>query len=472
MSNVNAMGRAAGRRAVVIGGSMAGLMAARVLSDHFDEVALVERDPLPDSYATRKGVPQGRQPHVLLQRGEQIIEQLFPGICASLIEGGAVRVDFGRDVRWFQFGGWKHSCESGMLTLFSSRPYLEGHVRRRVLALPAVRRYDAYDVTGFDVGASPDRVTGVSVRRRDNGAEETLAADLVVDAGGRGSQTPKWLEALGYERPVESVVGVDIKYTSRVFRREKALPDGYKALYIIGKPPESKRLGLMIPIEDDRWIAVITGMLGDHPPNDPEGYMTFARALPVSNIYEAIKDLEPLTDPVSHKFPASLRRRYERLRRLPEGLVVLGDALCSFNPVYGQGMTMAAVDALALDESLREQGKGSLHGLAKRYFTKAGKATDTPWMMTTGEDFRYPEVQGDRPLGLPAMEWYMSHVHQATASDPEVFRTFVRALHLVGSPLALFDPRIALRVLLASRQGPTSEDAPEDRAPAAAPPSY
>jgi 2-polyprenyl-6-methoxyphenol hydroxylase-like FAD-dependent oxidoreductase len=297
----------------------------------------------------------------------------------------------------------------------------------------------------------------VTIRRHGADAEAVIDADLVVDAGGRGSLTPRWLEALGYERPAESLVEVDIKYASRFFRRQGDLPGGHKALYIVGKPPGDKRLGILLPVEGDRWMALVAGVLGDHPPTDPAGYLAFARGLPVPDLHEAIKDLEPLGDIAGYKFPASRRRHYEQLRRLPEGLVVVGDALCSFNPIYGQGITTAALEALALDESLRERPKGDIHGLAKRYFARAGKATDLAWMMTTGEDFRYPEVKGDRPFYLPALEWYMNHVHRASAKDPEVFRAFVRAMHMVDSPFALFDPRIAARVLRAGRPAVKSE---------------
>ena len=453
--------RFGGRRAVILGGSLAGLFTARVLSEHFDEVTVVERDALPDgSVAPRKGVPQGRQLHGLLKRGEDVIEDLFPGIVAALEAAGAVPFDFGRDVAWYHFGGWKKRFPSGVLSIGVSRPLLEAEVRRRVFALPNVRRLDDREATGLATTPDRARITGAATRSRE-GAEETLDADLVVDASGRGSRLPRWLEGLGYGRPPETVVAVDVAYAGRVYRAPDPSPYPWKMLYVIGQAPESRRLGALLAIEGGRYICVLAGLAGDHPPSDPEAYLAFARTLPTSDVHRALSELEPLGDVETYKFPANVRRRYERMARFPEALAVVGDAMASFNPMYGQGMTTSALAALELGASLvaqrRRRGRGHVDGLGRAYHAAAAKAADAPWAMTTGEDLRFPEVTGDRPLHYPLMKWYLAQVHRACTVDTEVYGAFLRAMHMLDGPEKLLAPRAALRVLSSARRARASK---------------
>lgn len=445
--------RFGGRRAVVIGGSVAGLCAARVLSEHFDEVTVVERDALDDeSAAPRKGVPQGRHLHALLARGEQMLEGFFPGLVAGLEEDGATHVDFGSEVAWHHFGGWKVPVESGVRMLCASRPLIEGHVRRRLFALPGARKLDAHEVVGLRASPGGRRVTGVAVRPHGSSAEPTeLQADLVVEASGRGSKLPGWLEEIGCPRPEESTVKVRVGYASRIYRRPDPSPYAWKGLYVLGTPPESRRIGAIFPIEGGRWIAVLAGMLGEHAGSDPEAFLEFARGLPRDDVYRALRDAEPLTDIETYKFPAHLRRHYEKLERMPEGLAVSGDALASFNPIFGQGMTTACLDAAALGECLvahrRERGRGVIEGLGRRYHAAAAKAAQIPWMMSTSEDFRYSEVEGRRPIYQGAMERFTGMVHRATLDDREVHRRFLRVMHMLSGVEELLDPGVLLRVL-------------------------
>jgi 2-polyprenyl-6-methoxyphenol hydroxylase-like FAD-dependent oxidoreductase len=458
---LDAMERVGGR-AVVIGGSMAGLVTARVLADHFDEVTVVERDSLVDGPpAPRKGVPQGRHLHGLLQKGAEILEGLLPGLTASLAEAGAHVFDFGNECAWYHCGGWKKSHESGVRCIGASRPLIEAEVRRRVFALPGVNRRDDCEATGLAMAEGGARVSGVKVQRRDGAqdGEETLAADLTVDASGRGSRLPRWLEELGYPRPRETAVKVDVAYAGRVYRVPEGRPapasgrsaQPLKMLYVIG----GRRIGAVMAIEGGRYISVGAGLGGDHPPSDPEGLAAFLGSLPTGEIPRVLGELEPVSDVDVYKFPANLRRHYDELARFPEGLVVVGDALASFNPIYGQGMTTAAIGATVLDASLREQqrrgGAGRLDGLRRRYFRAACRAVDTPWSMTTGEDLQYPEVQGRRPLMYPVMRWYLDRVHRACTVDTEIFGIFLRAMHMVHGPEPLLAPRTALRVLRSAR---------------------
>jgi 2-polyprenyl-6-methoxyphenol hydroxylase-like FAD-dependent oxidoreductase len=471
--------RFGGERAVVIGGSLAGLFAARVLSDHFDEVTVVERDALGDAPEPRKGVPQGRQLHGLLRKGAEIIEELFPGAKASLEQAGAVVFDFGRDTAWYHMGGWKKSHESGMICVGASRPLLEAEVRRRVFALSNVRRRDACEVQNLVATEDRARIVGVAVKPRD-GADETLRADLVVDASGRGTRLPRWLTELGYESPRETAVKVDVAYVGRVFRvpEGRAAPDRsphpWKMLYVIADAPSS-RIGALMAIEGGQYISVLAGLGGDRPPTDPEGYLAFARSLPTGEVARVMAELEPVGDFESYKFPANLRRHYEKMARFPEGLVVVGDAVASFNPIYGQGMSVAAIDAKVLDASLVEQrkkyGKGKVDGLARRYIRAAAGAADVPWAMTTGEDFRYPEVEGRRPPFYPVMRWYLDRVHRACTVDTEVFGTFLRAMHMIHGPEKLLSPAMALRVLRSAKKADSAPAAVVESAAASSSPA-
>jgi 2-polyprenyl-6-methoxyphenol hydroxylase-like FAD-dependent oxidoreductase len=443
-----------GRHAIVVGGSMAGLLTARVLSDHFDQVTVVERDALLDtSVEPRKGVPQGRHLHILLAKGEVILNGLFAGLTAELEAQGAIPFDFGSDVAWHHFGGWKQKVRSGVTCLGVSRPMLEAQVRRRLFALPNVSRRDTHDVTGLLTNEQRTRVVGITVKRRDNdSSEETIEAELVADAAGRGSRLPTWLEALGFGRPQESTVSVRVGYATRLYRRPDPWPYPWQLLYVLGTAPESRRLGAIAPREDGRVAVVLAGILDDHAPSDPEGFREFARELPAPDLYRVLGELEPDSDIAVYKFPANLRRHYDRMKAFPDGLVVVGDALASFNPIYGQGMTTAGLGALALGECLTNQRRGEVGGLSRRYLAVAAKLTDAPWLMTTSEDFRHAEIEGRRPPLYGALKWYLGKVHRATKVDGEVHRSFLRAMHMLDGPEKLMTPGAAFRVLRAARR--------------------
>jgi 2-polyprenyl-6-methoxyphenol hydroxylase-like FAD-dependent oxidoreductase len=451
--------RRLGQNAVVLGGSIAGLCTARVLSDFFDRVTLVERDVLGDDAEPRKGVPQGRHAHGLLRGGQDILDGWFPGLTDALIRGGAPELEFGTDFQWFHGDAWKASVASGVMGVGMSRPFLEAEVRRRVLAIENVRRLDGHDVLGVTTDASRTRVTGATVRDRDGEKREvTLDAELVVDATGRGSQTPRWLDALGRERPPVSTVEIDVCYASRMYAQPPAGSFPWKGCYVLGKSPASRRMGLILPVEGGRWMTVVGGLLGDHPPDDEAGFLAFAKSLPNPAIWNAFNTATPLGDVVRFKFPSHLRRHYDRVRDLPDGLVVLGDAHCSFNPIYGQGMTAAALGVRELERNLAAcaSRRGGLHGLSARFQRDLARVIDGPWKMSTSEDLRYPEVKGERPFGHGIMQWYVDQVHRAASRDPQVTREFYRVMHLLAPMSTILRPGFVRRVLSAQALPPAA----------------
>jgi 2-polyprenyl-6-methoxyphenol hydroxylase-like FAD-dependent oxidoreductase len=447
--------------AVVIGGSMAGLLAARVLLDHFEQVTLIERDRLTRDAEPRKGVPQGRHVHGLLARGAIIMGEYFPDLFHTLAQDGAILVSL-EDLRWNQLGVWMTPVPSPVKALFQSRSFLEQHVRDQLAARDNVRIMDACEVA--QLCAHNDRITGVVLRYRTGEQhEEALSADLVVDTSGRGSRAPQWLNSLGYGNVQETSVTIDIGYATRIYRCPAHLPADWKGLFIYGRPPDDKRGGVIFPIQGGYWMVTLTGSLRDYPPDDEAGFLEFARSLTQPNLYEAMKDAEPVTPIAVYKYSANRWRHYERMERLPEGFIIMGDAACSFNPVYGQGMSVAAIEAQSLDRCLREQemsaGNNGLVGFTQRFQQAIARDIKTPWLLSTGEDLRYPGTEGKRSLSIRLLNRYMHRVIELTASDPRVTATLLRVRNLLKPLSTLFQPRIMLAVLrqelAAFRQQPT-----------------
>jgi len=437
------MDRQIGERAVVLGASMAGLLAAKVLSDSYGQVTVIDRDELPEASTHRRGVPHGRHIHGLLARGQQALEELFPGLTAELVAHGVPAGDMQADTRLFFSGHRLRQAPAGLVVLCASRPVLEGRVRARVRALPNVRLVDRCDVVGLATTPDRRRVTGARLlRRADGSAEEALGADLVVDATGRGARTPAWLEALGYPRPEREQVRVGLGYASRIYRLPPDALGGDLAV-LHAATPRHPRAGALQVLEGDRWMVTLAGILGDHPPTDPVGFLDFARSLRFPDIYQAVRDAEPLDDPVAFRFPASVRHRYEKLDRFPGGLLVMGDAVASFNPIYGQGMSVAALEALALRRHLE-------HGTAPRprnWFRELARVVDVPWDIAAGGDLVFPGVQGRRTAKVRLVNAYLARLHAAAAHDADLAGAFLRVAGLVAPPGSLLRPGVAARVL-------------------------
>lgn len=426
--------------AVVIGASVAGLLAARVLSDHFDRVTLIERDKLPNGAEYRSGVPQARHIHGLLASGFQVLESLFPGFEAELDAAGAPRVEWMRDTIQLIATGWTPPYDTRFYSRPCSRLLLESLIRRRVLALPKVEL-----IEGCSAGAlmgTQGRVTGVRLeaRRRGAGDTRTIDADLVVDASGRGSRAPEWLAALGYEAPSETHVNAHLGYATRLYRMTKH--PGWRALFMM-TTPALPRGGVFIEIENGLWMLTLAGTAGDLPPTDEAGLLAFARSIPAPPLHAALEHAEPLSPIYGYQRTANRLRHYEKLRRFPIGFVVLGDAVCAFNPIYGQGMTAAALGAVELERWLKS---GSSDG--RQFQKRLARRNADAWMMATYEDFRYPTEGAKPPFIARILNRYVDWLFEASPDVPEIPDRFLRVMHLVRRPVSLFDPRLILRRLL------------------------
>ncbi|MFY9766229.1 MAG: 2-polyprenyl-6-methoxyphenol hydroxylase-like oxidoreductase, partial [Mycobacterium sp.] len=432
----------------------------------FETVTVVERDVLPDDTADRQGVPQGRHVHVLLARGAQTFDELFPGFLDELVADGAPVWDDGELSKLhLSFGGHdilrsgKVSKEPKALAIhMPSRPFLECHVRRRLQAMSNVTILSGHEVV--DLAATPDRrrVTGVRVVSPNDGAERELTADVVIDAMGRGAHTPALLESLGYGRPVEDHIVMHTNYVSQLLR----IPAGTlkEMLVDIGPAPDRPAGMFLSGYENDTWMFTVFGMVGHEPPRDLADMLSFAQEYCPAHLIAAMRAAEPIGEVAHHHMPSSQWRRYDKMSRLPDGLLVCGDAICSFNPIYGQGMTVAALEAVALRACLR-RGDAVL---PRRYFRASAKPIGVAWQMVASLDLAFPAVAGRRSRWLRVATRLVDWALTASESDPVVAVRFFRVNSLIDDPIRLLHPAFVCRaavVNLRRRRGDGQPRHPE-----------
>ncbi|MGE2717307.1 FAD-dependent oxidoreductase [Mycolicibacterium litorale] len=439
-----------GEHAVVCGASVAGLLAARVLTDHYDRVTVVERDVLTDEPVARRGVPQGCQPHALLARCAQILDELFPGFLDELVAAGAHRWDDGDMSRFdVSFGGHVMKRDGrlpqpqNLIQHYSSRPLLEQHVRRRVLGLPRVTVLDGHHVTTLTTTGS--RVSGAKVCDS-AGATTTFDADLVVDASGRGSRAPVFLAELGYGKPEVDELLIRVAYASMPVR----MPAGAIRQNLVVRmfEPGRPRGFVLFRCEDDTYMVAAATLGPIRPPATPAELLDFGEGIAPAYALAAARAAEPLAGVSVHRYPSNRWRRYDKMTRLPDGFVVVGDAVCSFNPIYGQGMTVAAIEATILDECLREGDAN----LPRRFFRAAAKPVRVAWQTAVGSDLALPEVQGRPSLSMRLTNTYTERVLRAAEVDPLVVQDFLRVVGMVAPPGRLLHPAFMMRVALAGRR--------------------
>jgi len=410
---------------------------------------LIERDVYTETTEVRRGIPQANHGHGLLLRGRQVLEDLFPGLQDEMIAAGVPLVDMANEIAWYTRAGWGLRFPSEMKVLAFTRPVLDLHIRRRLSSDARVKIVDNTDVLRL----IPDkkRVAGVLICPRHSESDRRVAAelraDLVVDTTGRASRAPRWLSDLGYVIPEETVVDAHLGYASRLYRIPDDFQRDWKCAYVQSAPPQRNRGAILFEVEGNRWLVTLTGGGRDYPPSDEAGFLEFARSLPVSTIYDAMCAAEPITPIKTHRGTENRLRHFDRAQELPENFLLLGDAVCAFNPVYGQGMTIAALGALTLRNTLRE-GAG-VRGLSRRFQKRLGKVNKAPWLLATGEDYRYPGTEGHGSgLMTKFMHHYMNHVVELATESVAVRHVLLRAFSMLVPPTALFHPRISLRVIV------------------------
>lgn len=437
------MGTYVGDRAVVLGASVSGLLAAHLLAEVYRDVTVVDRDVLSGGDSgPRRTVPQGRHIHGLLARGQQVLEELFPGITKELGELGVPVVDFGTGLRWYFKGRPIEKAETGLICISAERPLLEERIRERVRALSNVTLVERTDILGLTASPGNSRVTGVRVQPADGGEERVLDADLVVDASGRGSRAARWLQEFGYPQVPQDRVQIDLTYTTVDLKSPLPVdPIGDGAGLVCVASPADPR-GATLARLRDRYSLSLYGLMGIRPPTDRKGFLAYARSLPVPEIHEAVERAEMITEPVSMHFPANVRYRYERMSRLPDGLLVMGDAACVFNPIYAQGMTVAAIESLVLRKHL---GNGR-PPQPREFFRDLSAVIDAPWDMAVGGDLGFPGIEGRRTLKVRMGNFYIPRLQSAAVKDGALSDAFLRAAGLVDPPEALMRPAVISRV--------------------------
>lgn len=448
---------------VVIGAGMGGLAIAHALQRHAGRVTIIERDSLPSQPSARAGTPQGRHLHILQPGGLVALERLLPGYADELLARGATAIAAPGGILWHSAAGWvTPQPRSRSRLLSASRDLIEWVTRDLVLDRTPLDLRTGVEVAGLAV--EDRRVVGVDIRDRGAARGEPtsrLAADLVIDASGRRSHAPDWLAAAGYDRPEEDVIDADLGYATRTYHRGSDDLGGWQAIFLQAKAPETTRMGVMFPIENDRWLVTLAGVNGDVPPTDDDGYLAFARGMRSPAIAEAIERLEPAGPIVGFRRTENRRRRYERLRRTPDGFVAVGDAACAFNPVYGQGMSVAALTAEALDRTLadhlrsRPAGSAPFAGASARLQREVARTNAGAWMVATGEDARWPDTTGGTPSGPDrVLRRYLDRVVAAATVDPVVNAAFFRVVAMMAAPTSLLRPPLAWRVLARRHPAP------------------
>jgi len=437
-----------GEHAVVIGGSIAGCLTARVLSDYFDKVTIFEADTPPDEAVPRKGVPQGNHIHTLLSGGSAVLCKFFPAIHDDLVAAGAECGD--PQIKWraYMGGAWAQRIPSGLNSYVMSRPLLEATVRKHTLAIPNITLHVAASVSAYTWNESETTVTGVTLEA----SGESIKADFVADVSGRNSKASDWIKKAGFISPERSSIGIDVGYTTFVVAEPPNNQRNWNLLYTIQKDiPADTRGGGIFCIEGGRYLVSAQGYHKDYGPTDWEGFLAYFKSHPFPVIYETIKDCQPIGEAKEYRYAAYLRRHYEKLTDFPSGLVVLGDAICSLNPVYGQGMTVAAKEVEHLDQCL-QQCASTRHiedKFALSFFKGATKFIDAAWDAITVEDFRYPQTRGQRPKAYALAKWLNRRFFTLSATDKEFGVAFTKVLHLVEPPESILKPKYLFKALFA-----------------------
>jgi flavin-dependent dehydrogenase len=446
--------------AIVIGGSMAGLLTSRILLNHFERVTLIERDVYPEKPDYRPGVAQARQLHQLMVRANIILESLFPGIEQELLNLGAEQIDWPKDVLIVYGSQTVPRFSFNLRTLFLGRPLLDWTIKSRLKAFKGFHFIEGHEVTDLLYDTEQKSVTGVLLGRSNNTKNDnnssinSLVAELVVDTTGRATRTHKWLASCGYTSPQKTVVDASIGYASRLYEPAAGFIADWKAIQMWPRPPYLRGGGIY-PVGNNLWHVGLIGINGDYPLTDEAGFLEFSKTLPGLQIYEAIKLAKPVSEIYSYRQTQNRLYHYEKLSQMPESFIALGDAVCAFNPVYGQGITVAALSAVILDELLQEEKykKGKLTGFSIQFQKKLAKELVHPWLLATLEDFNWSKTKGIKPqpwFAYKLIQKYTNKLLQQAAREPDICQLFGEVMHMLKPTYLLFSPQIFWRVLQGS----------------------
>ncbi|HFK1745716.1 FAD-dependent oxidoreductase [Bacillus cereus] len=433
-------------KAIVIGGSMAGKFAAKALSTSFKEVIIIEAGERWDGKSLRKRVPQSNHPHVLLKGGENAIEELFPNITNELIEAGSIINNFTRDLKWHQFGLWKQPFIGEVHMIQQSRPLLEWHIQKRIHQISNITiKYETL-VKGLLVDAKLNKVCGVKVKYLETNTQEEVHADLVVDASGFGSKSIEWLRE--YEIKVqEEKVRIDLFYATKMFKLKENEELDCCNMLMSPSFPDNPYGVLIQTIEDNRYFVTFSGYANEKAPQTDDEFYDFAENLSISNVTDFLNKAEGITDIKTYKIPYQVRRRFDLVNNVPEGLLVIGDAQCRFDPVFGQGVSVAAMEAYQLQLLLQDR-KQLDKTFTQQFYKKAATIIETPWDMTTTEISRHPQLKRELTTKQKFQLWYTKQIYRLSASNSDVYIRLVRVMNLIRSPFHLFHPKVLLSVLL------------------------
>ncbi|HDR7466782.1 TPA: FAD-dependent oxidoreductase, partial [Bacillus toyonensis] len=433
-------------KAIVIGGSMAGKFAAKALSTSFKEVIILEVGDKWDGKASRKRVPQSDHPHVLLKGGEKAIEELFPTITNELIKAGSIINNFTRDLKWHQFGLWKQPFIGEVHMIQQSRPLLEWHIQKRIDQISNITITYKTLVNGLLVDGKLNKVCGVKVKYLETGIQEEVHADIVIDASGFGSKSMEWLRE--YEIEVqEEKVRIDLFYATKMFQLKENEELDCCNMLMSPSFPENPYGVLIQTIEDNRYFVTFSGYANEKAPQTDDEFYDFAENLSISNVTDFLNKAEGITDIKTYKIPYQVRRRFDLINNVPEGLLVVGDAQCRFDPVFGQGVSVAAMEAHQL-QLLLQSRKQLDKTFTQQFYKKTADIIEIPWDMTTTEISRHPQLKRELTTKQKFQLWYTKQIYRLSASDSDVYIRLVRVMNLIRSPFHLFHPKVLLAVLL------------------------
>ncbi len=406
-------------RAIIIGGGMAGLLSSRVLSEEF-EVFIIEKDRYKKG---RNGIPQADHIHILLARCVEILKKLFPDIEEQLLRRGANKIDFIRDARVRFPTGWSLNFSSNLYTFTCSRYLLESVI------LDEIKKYEKIRILHGRVDGlvtNNNKINGVRV------GDEIIEGDLVVDASGKHTNTPRWLEELGFGRVRVSKVDSYIGYATRIIELDEE-PE-WKSMIIFPKPPDNPRMGVLLKIEDQKWMVGALGINKNYPPTSDDEFLEYLRVLEDNSIYEMVKNARYSSNIYAYREIGSRRYHYEEIM-MPRNLIIIGDAVTSLNPIYGQGMTIAALTA----SSLRNYDMKKIIEISK-----------FPWILGTSEDFRWRDTKGYKPIVTNFIQWLIHYLMLLSTEDKDIARTFSKVIHMLEEPTTLLKPKIFLKILYKS----------------------